>query len=324
MTPRLVVRVDGSREVGFGHAVRSLALVQAWLDQGGIATVASAYLPDSVRQALLGEGVQIIGLPSVDTVTDPLLELFEQTDWAIFDSYVVPAQVRELAKERCPRIGMIDDFANSTRPVDLDLLVDQNLGVGPECYSDDRVNSLLLGTRYALLRRFFRSTVSPRRRTSDGMLQILFLTGGSRHPIVTNAFRGAAGNLRRQGHHVIAVGGDFSAPQFDFDDLPRVMIETDLAVTAAGSTCWELVWAGTPVIAVPIADNQKPIAKHLAEMGVAESLDPGARDFRNQLSCTITGLIGAPECRQAMTNAGRHLVDGLGAERVVASMLQAA
>ncbi len=323
MTPRLVVRVDGSQEVGFGHAVRSLALVQAWLDHGGTASVASASLPDPVRQTLLDEGVQIIELPSVDTVTNPLLELFEQTDWAIFDSYVVSAQVRELAKERCPRTGMIDDFANSTRPVNLDLLVDQNLGVGPEYYSDDKVNSLLLGTRYALLRRFFRSTASPRRRTSIGSLRILFLTGGSRHPVVADAFRRVAGNLRHQGHHVIAVGGDLSTPQFDFNDLPRVMNEADLAVSAAGSTCWELAWSGIPTVAIPIADNQNRLAEVLASAGAAVSLDPRSHELQRRLSHTIAELVATPERRQEMAEVGRNLVDGLGTERVVSTMMDA-
>ena len=120
MTPKLVVRVDGSREVGFGHAVRSLALIQAWLDNGGTASVVSACLPGPVRQTLLEEGVQIIALPSVGATPDPLLELFEQADWVVFDSYLVPAKVRELARERCPHTGMIDDFAHSTRPVNVD------------------------------------------------------------------------------------------------------------------------------------------------------------------------------------------------------------
>jgi UDP-2,4-diacetamido-2,4,6-trideoxy-beta-L-altropyranose hydrolase len=322
MAPRLVVRVDGSREVGFGHAVRSLALVQAWLDQGGTASVASACLPDPVRQALLDEGVQVIGLPSAEAVTDSLIEQFEQTDWAIFDSYVVPAQVRELAKECCPHTGMIDDFGNSVRPVSLDLLIDQNLGASPEFYSSDKVGSLLLGSRFALLRRFFRSTASPQVRTSGRKLNILFLTGGSSHLAVADVFRGLAENLERQGHHVICVGSGLNTPHFDFTELPSIMTEADLAVSTAGSTCWELAWSGTPVVAIPIAENQKPIAERLDGLGAAVSLDPGAQGFQDQLKNTVAGLIATPGRRREMAEVGRHLVDGLGAERVVDVMLQ--
>ena len=235
----------------------------------------------------------------------------------------MPAQVRQLARERCPHTGMIDDFAHSTRPVDLDLLVDQNLGVRPECYSADRVNSLLLGTRYALLRRFFRSMASPRRRTRDGKLQILFTTGGSRHPVLADVLRGVAGSLSRQGHHVITVGGDFSAPQFDFNDLPRVMIETDLAVSAAGSTCWELAWSGIPTVAIPIADNQNRIAEVLASAGAAVALDLRSSEFQHRLSRTIATLVATPERRQEMAEASQNLVDGLGTERVVSAMMDA-
>lgn len=323
MMPRLVVRVDGSREIGFGHAVRCLALIQAWIDHGGTASVASAFLPDPVRRSMLDEGVEIIDLPSVDAITNPLLRSFEQADWVIFDGYRFPSDIREIARQHCQSIGLIDDFAISSRPVDVDLLIDQNLGVDPECYLHDGISRSLLGTRYVLLRRFFRETSTPRRQARTGRLKILFLTGGSRHPVVVEAFLDAARELSNQGHEVVTIGGDFDTSRFDFDALPRVMTEADLAVSTAGSTCWELVWSGTPVVAIPTADNQGPIAERLTLIGAAESLDPRAQEFRNHLGRTISGLIAIPERRQEMAEIGQKLVDGLGAERVVVALLEA-
>jgi spore coat polysaccharide biosynthesis predicted glycosyltransferase SpsG len=285
--------------------------------------VASACLPDPVHQTLLEEGVQIIDLPSVGAITDPLLKSFEQADWVIIDSYVVPTQIRELAKELCPHTGMIDDFANSVRPVNVDLLIDQNLGVHLGYYSNDRVDRFLLGTRYALLRRFFRSATSTSTQTCTRGLRILFLTGGSRHPTVSNAFRWAANDLKEKGHYVTSIGSGLRSQHVGFDRLPLLMAEADLAITAAGSTCWELAWSGIPIVAVPTAHNQEQLAEALASHGIAVTVNPSEGELTCRLTSTVAELISAPARRKEMATTGRKIVDGQGAERVAAMMLQA-
>jgi spore coat polysaccharide biosynthesis predicted glycosyltransferase SpsG len=99
------------------------------------------------------------------------------------------------------------------------------------------------------------------------------------------------------------------------------MIEADLAVSAAGSTCWELAWSGVPTVAIPIADNQNRLAEVLASTGAAVSLDPRSRELQRDLSHTIAELVATPERRQEMAEVGRSLVDGLGTERVVTAMM---
>ena len=58
------------------------------------------------------------------------------------------------------------------------------------------------------------------------------------------------------------------------------------------------------------------------ELALKLSLDPGAQGFQDQLKNTVAGLIATPGRRREMAEVGRHLVDGLGAERVVDVMLQ--
>ena len=55
-------------------------------------------------------------------------------------------------------------------------------------------------------------------------------------------------------------------------DMPQLMAWADLAVSAAGTTCWELAFMGLPMLLVVLADNQRPNATCLDELGVAGNL----------------------------------------------------
>ena len=54
--------------------------------------------------------------------------------------------------------------------------------------------------------------------------------------------------------------------------MPQLMAWADLAVSAAGTTCWELAFMGLPMLLVVLADNQRPNATCLDELGVAGNL----------------------------------------------------
>ncbi len=316
----LVLRVDGSEQIGYGHAVRCLALVQAWRDQGGSASVVCACLPKAVRKEFIKEQVQIIDLPQADSATALMLKAFESAEWVVFDSYDLPGATRDLARVRAPRVGMIDDFSRSVRPVDVDLLIDQNLGATETSYASDHIGSLALGPEFALLRRCFGSPGELRRPVDTKRLNILVSLGGSRRPEIAKAMVRTTRVLTNLGHQVTAVGPDFGPSDRTFNLLPQLLPDFDLAISAAGSTVWELLWAGVPLVAIPIAENQVPIASHLAEVGAAEHLPVTMPDFRTALLETAVALINNPDRRAQMAVNGRDLVDGLGAQRAVKKM----
>jgi spore coat polysaccharide biosynthesis predicted glycosyltransferase SpsG len=316
----LVLRVDGSEQIGYGHAVRCLALAQAWRDKGGTVSVVCACLPPAVRKEFIKEQVQIIDLPQADSATALMLKAFESAEWVVFDSYDLPGATRDLARVRASHVGMIDDFSRSARPVDVDLLIDQNLGATETSYASDRIGSLALGPEFALLRRCFGSPGELRRPVDTKRLNILVSLGGSRRPEIAKAMVRTTRVLTDLGHQVTAVGPDFGPSDRKFNLLPQLLPDFDLAISAAGSTVWELLWAGVPLVVIPITDNQVPIASHLAGVGAAEHLPTTMAKFSTTLQETAIALINNPERRVQMTARGRNLVDGLGAQRVVKIM----
>ena len=46
-------------------------------------------------------------------------------------------------------------------------------------------------------------------------------------------------------------------------NMPELMARADVAVSAGGSTCWEVAFMGLPFLIVVLAENQEHIAKEL-------------------------------------------------------------
>ena len=105
------------------------------------------------------------------------------------------------------------------------------------------------------------------------------------------------------------------------DDWPEIMSRADLAISAAGSTAWELAYLGVPAALISVAPNQIGIAAAMVRAGAAVDLGPLSILKPAQLSKQLSALIADPNHRLALTRAGRRLVDGRGVDRVVAGML---
>ncbi len=91
---------------------------------------------------------------------------------------------------------------------------------------------------------------------------------------------------------------------------------SDVAISAGGSTVYELAACGTPAITVSENKAQESHGKCLQEFGVVEHVGPAERVGEDLLQITQDLLRDRP-WRTKMSRNGRKLVDGLGTERVM-------
>ncbi|MFC7618565.1 GNAT family N-acetyltransferase [Actinokineospora soli] len=97
-------------------------------------------------------------------------------------------------------------------------------------------------------------------------------------------------------------------------DLPALLADADLVVSAAGVTLLELCCIGTPAAIAVIADNQLPGYTAATTRGLAAGLgdltDPTAVE-------TLRDLLTNPEARAALAAKAARTVDGRGACRIL-------
>ena len=94
----------------------------------------------------------------------------------------------------------------------------------------------------------------------------------------------------------------------------------DSAVIAAGSTIWELAYCRVPCIVLMVSEDQGAAMDVLQQRGACLSLGIGRRLSPGQLAQAISTLCNDPQHRMALGTSLAAMVDGLGAQRVLAAM----
>jgi UDP-2,4-diacetamido-2,4,6-trideoxy-beta-L-altropyranose hydrolase len=108
----------------------------------------------------------------------------------------------------------------------------------------------------------------------------------------------------------------------DAEGMKRIMLESDIAISAAGQTLYELAQIGVPVIVIAVADNQLDNVKGWNEAGFIDYA--GWCEDKDTLHSIMDklALLESSELRKARSAIGRKMVDGMGADRTVRYCLE--
>jgi spore coat polysaccharide biosynthesis predicted glycosyltransferase SpsG len=107
----------------------------------------------------------------------------------------------------------------------------------------------------------------------------------------------------------------------DARNMAELMAWADLAVSAGGSTCWEMAFMGLPCVILVLAENQQGIAKGIGEAGSGVNLGWFEGVTEGDILDTLSNLLSDPSRLRALSNMAKGLIDGKGRERIV-SVLQ--
>lgn len=338
----LLIRADASVAMGTGHVMRCLALAQAWQDEGGKAVFAMAESTPAIVTRLQEEGMEVeLVAASAGTAEDAHrtshLAGKVNANWIVVDGYQFGSDYQLAIKQSLCKLLFVDDNGHADRYC-ADLVLNQNSHANERIYAKRESHTrLLLGPRYAMLRREFRHWQDWKREIRDSATRILIAMGGSDPDNFTRRVIEGLENVREVRLEIMAVVGG-SNPHFaeiedviarschnvrfarDAADMPDLMARADIAVSAAGSICWEFCALALPAFLIPIASNQDSAADSLQRLGAAKLLPGGKRFRREELAREVVGLIRLPSERRSLSQRARGLVDARGACRVVAEL----
>jgi spore coat polysaccharide biosynthesis predicted glycosyltransferase SpsG len=103
------------------------------------------------------------------------------------------------------------------------------------------------------------------------------------------------------------------------DAMVTHLAEAAVAVVAMGVTVYEALACGVPAVVLSRTRADVAHARSLAERGAVVSL--GVDWTAERIGSAVAALLAAPARLAAMSEAGRRLVDGRGAERVATRLL---
>ncbi len=349
----LLFRVDGNPDIGAGHVMRCMSIADTALEEGkkSIFITASTDFENVITQH--GHESQILDTNYTDLLPElgqirRLIETYNP-DALIVDSYYVTYDYLAFLQQFCHEMGSklvyMDDVLAFAYPCDI--LVNYNI-YGPEketdynrLYSAGKLNlpMLLLGPKYAPLRSEFRNI--PKRKLRENVQNILVSTGGAdpehmslkivetikeyekKEQILDACFQFVIGAMNEDKEKIEEASEGVSRIElhYNISNMSELMRFCDIAISAAGSTLYELCATQTPSNTYILADNQILGAENFERHGLIKNCgdvrDSSPKELSEKLlEETIKLAKDYRERKQTAIRMG-EIVDGYGAKRIV-------
>lgn len=338
-SPRNVVfRTDGSFSLGVGHLVRTIALAEEF-QRRGYSPVFSSMTGGVpwVEDELARHGFRVISPASNET------ELVSQCNElgsaiCVLDSYRFPEGMGlELRQEGIQVAAFVDNYLLGQSA---DIFIDQNIGAEGFYESLPEGSQLLAGTSFAALRDRVVDLrpPSPKAHTNQHKPKAVAFFGGTDAtgvaPLIARAIAatGVPVDLTivaatQELHDELAAIP--TAPDQTFNiirptnSLIELVVDSDVVVSAAGSSLWELACVGACVAAIEVVDNQSISYSLSREARLIYGLGNRADVEGNPdlVAQQLQEILVDPVLRTEISENCWNRVDGLGKKRIVDALL---
>lgn len=343
----LLFRADGNNYIGAGHIMRCISIADAAKRLGHDCIFVSA--DNNFESVISSHGHEVVVLNTDYTSLDnePLSSIIEtyKPKAVIIDSYFVTyhylKKIWKLTKIVGAKLVYIDDVL--AFPYLCDVLVNYNIYVSDAdykaLYSGVFSPQFLLGTKYAPLRAEFQNLQL--RLVKPAASNIMISTGGAdfEHMMIelitaaknvktTYIFHFIIGPMNRDRKEIyeLAKSNHNIVLHENVTKMADLMQLCDVAISAAGSTLYELCATQTPAIIYITADNQLPGAEGFSKYNILENIGDvrklGTVKLALRLVDRAIKLADDYEARIRISTKQKYIVDGKGAERIIEAVLR--
>jgi len=337
MNKSICIRVDGSSEIGTGHVIRCLSLADELSHRGFKAIFCTRDYDSRLIEKIKSRGFVLSIIPETlsmeeDVKQFTMLSKKHNADVVITDNYHFTDGYLKYLRQNLREVVSIDDIAETY--FCSDILVNQNMYATKEIYHGKISNDtkLFLGPGYAILGSEFCSYHSLEKK-SGTVKEVLITLGGVDLENQTLKVLRALDKVEENFSVTVVLG--VSNPHTEelvsfaesshriirvlvnINNMAELMYNADMAISASGTTSWELCCIGVPTIMIALADNQRNVGKRLAEAGISINLGWFNDVSETMIQESVKSLINNQKLRVSMSGHGKALVDGNGAARIV-------
>ncbi len=345
----ILVRADGNSSIGVGHVMRCLSIADAFKRKNVEVIFATA--DDSMKNIIVDRGFSCFVLNSeyenlkTDFNNKQFLELINKSEIVLVDSYYVNEEYFTYLRQDAlnKKIIYMDDLCEKAYPVDV--VINYNIyadrGKYVDLYESKNYNTeFILGSRFTPLRTEFSKVkkIGIKEKISD----VLIMTGGADiyhtslgliktlkeyrnnqsgnildhicFHLVVGAMSEDYGNILNEisGINNIVIHRNVK-------DMISLMLSCDIAVSAAGTSLYELCACGVPTITYVLADNQingeKAFVDSKAMLSVGDIR--ADQEYSKHILDSVIKLSGDYNLRKLLADKESAITDGSGADRIV-------
>ena len=334
-----IIRADGNARIGAGHLMRCMTVAGELAKMEGNRDGLLFLCADAQSAALASERgfrAEVLGSDYRKMEAElPLLEKFLRRcapgsrNVILVDSYyVTDAYLKGL--RTFGRVALLDDLGE--RCYSVDCVINYNACADRKWYEKLYTGSetcLALGCEYAPVRVQF---LNRDYRVREEVKRVLITTGGGD---IDNIAGQILERIEDGDREYDLVTGQFNPHFKELKELERrhdnvrilhnvsemgsLMEKCDLAITAGGSTIYELAAVGVPFLCFSYAKNQEALTEYIGQNGIAGFGGAYHKDRERtleQLETLFRELVREPQKRREYQLRERKLIDGGGAHRL--------
>jgi UDP-2,4-diacetamido-2,4,6-trideoxy-beta-L-altropyranose hydrolase len=334
----IYIRVDGNEIIATGHVMRCLSIAEQIRKLGAEVTfIVADGRPCSLIEDR-GFSVDVLGTQwdDLDKETEVLCSYVKkhQVEVLLLDTYYVTKDYLQKITQYI-KIVYVDDLNRFAYPVHTLI----NYGVFTEksmyesTYQEAGIHThFLIGSEYIPLREEFAGQTYEVRDTVE---KILITTGGTDQlNVAGNLLERIVGNSGLMGleYHVIvgcfnrnkeklySLAANYSNIYLheNVTNMSEWMNCCDVAISAAGTTTYELCACGIPSICLEVADNQEGAVawEKNGYMSYAGNAAKAMEQCMSRCVELLSEYVGSYELRKKRSERMQDLVDGCGAMRI--------
>ncbi len=327
---RVLILTEGGKGIGFGHITRMLAVYQAF-EEAGVRPYMLVKGDNSVGSVLKEARWEIL-----DWINDPasVKERFGKVDILMIDSYLAPREVYEYLSKMAKVPAYYDDFGRIEYPCGV--VINGNIHAEMIDYPNSSCVNYLLGVKYLPMRREFWDV--KRKNIREKIKEILITFGGEDIRNMTPFVLKILTKNFRTYTKTVVLGRGFrnetvkeaklvsdSRTKFVYyptaKEMKELMLRTDIAISAAGQTLYELARVGVPTVAVVVAENQRLQAQVFKDKEfLADVFHWDDKELELKLVESIH-RIEQYEVRADLSLKGRVLVNGGEVKRLIRRLI---
>ena len=320
---------EGGKDIGFGHITRCLSLYQAF-EERGIKPKFIVNADNNVEYLLKQVNYQIFNWLDEKS---KLFEMLKDADIAVIDSYLADISLYNKIANLVKISVYIDDNKRLDYPKGI--VVNGNIHAETLNYPKKDGKIYLLGTKYTHLRKEFWEV--PEKKIKDNIESIMVTFGGSdtknltpkilkflnekyselkKNVIIGRAFQNI-GEIKKY------TDKDTNLIYYpDAEKMKKIMLESDIAISAGGQTLYELARTGVPTIGVCIAGNQFKSTKKWENSDFLEYAVWYKDDDILLKTNKLLKKMEVVELRKFKSKLGRNFLDGSGSMRISYTLLK--
>ncbi len=335
----ILFRVDAAPQVGYEHLTRCLVLAAALQRRRRPAYFLSQLDPGSIGLMIKRGGNDWLDADNPAGTAEDVEETVQEIRRLKPAAVVVDApeaSTEYLAALRNTGVTVVSLDSQASAAFASHLIINPLLGPTKESYEFRRGTQILLGQRYAMVRPEVRRMRPVRSQEPAQPFRALVALGdddahnqaGDLAKLLLNTPKVGRVDVLVRPYHPNLAGLQALAETCpdrleivsEPGEAPVRIARSHFAVTAGNAWSLELACVGVPQLILVQAETHWPTAQRLEEEGAATCLGWFANVLPQTVRQAVVNLLGDGAERQAMSRAGRKLIDGRGPDRLVTAL----